>query len=90
MVRYNQLKDKNILVLQISCIFFLKGNIAVTPQEPWVINDTVKNNILFGKNCDKRRFQQTLKYCCLNEDVKEDTIINGKVSLRKPARWSSG
>lgn len=55
------------------------GKVAFTPQEPWVINDTIKMNILFGKIFHKRHFQQILKYCCL-EDIKEETIVNGKGS----------
>lgn len=55
------------------------GKVAFTPQEPWVINDTIKMNILFGKIFHKRHLQQILKYCCL-EDINEETIVNGKGS----------
>lgn len=76
---YNQLKNINVPVHQVFLHLFLKGKVAFTPQEPWVINDTIKMNILFGKIFHKRHFQQILKYCCL-EDIKEETIVNGKVS----------
>ena len=30
----------------------INGNIAYADQRPWIMNDTVKNNILFGEPFD--------------------------------------
>lgn len=27
----------------------LNGNVSLVTQKPWIINDTVRNNIVFGK-----------------------------------------
>ena len=47
-----------------------KGSIAYIPQEAFLLNDTLKNNILFGKEFDRQRYEHTLKICQLVPDLK--------------------
>ncbi|TFK52961.1 P-loop containing nucleoside triphosphate hydrolase protein [Heliocybe sulcata] len=43
--------------------------IAYVPQESWVLNDTIKNNILFGSPYDEERYNQVIYQCCLERDL---------------------
>lgn len=43
--------------------------ISYLPQEAYIINDSLKNNILFGENYDDEKFQNALYYSALNFDV---------------------
>ena len=45
------------------------GSIALIPQEAFMINDTIKNNILFGKEYDAERYSEVLRICQLMGDL---------------------
>ena len=45
------------------------GSIALIPQESFLINDTVKNNILFGSPYNEERYQKALTLSELREDL---------------------
>ncbi|TDL17911.1 P-loop containing nucleoside triphosphate hydrolase protein [Rickenella mellea] len=45
------------------------GGIAYAAQESWVLNETVKENILFGSPYDEQRYQKVLKQCALERDL---------------------
>ncbi|TDL20540.1 P-loop containing nucleoside triphosphate hydrolase protein [Rickenella mellea] len=45
------------------------GGIAYAAQESWVLNETVKENILFGEPYDQQRYQKVLKQCALERDL---------------------
>lgn len=47
----------------------LRGNIAYVPQEPWLLNQSVKENIIFGNRFDPEFYQRTLDACCLMTDI---------------------
>jgi len=38
-------------------------------QSPWVINDTLRGNILFGRTYDETRYQEILTVCALQDDI---------------------
>ena len=49
-----------------------KGNLGVFLQTPFIMNDTVKNNILFGHisgSIDDERYQLAVKVCSLAHDL---------------------
>ncbi|XP_036593137.1 canalicular multispecific organic anion transporter 1 isoform X2 [Trichosurus vulpecula] len=48
----------------------IKGSIAYVPQQSWIQNGTVKDNILFGSPLDEKRYQQVLEACALLPDLK--------------------
>lgn len=50
-------------------IAMTKGSIAYVPQVPWIMNGTIKENILFGCVYDPVFYQQTLKACALMADL---------------------
>lgn len=37
------------------------GSIAYVPQQAWIQNATVKENILFGQPLDPKRYARTIK-----------------------------
>lgn len=46
-----------------------KGSIVYVPQTAWVFSGTVRENILFSKPYDEKRYQETLEACDLAKDV---------------------
>ena len=42
---------------------------AFCNQTPWVVNDTLKGNIVFGRPFDEKRYKQILKVCALVDDL---------------------
>ncbi|XP_037352386.1 ATP-binding cassette sub-family C member 2 [Talpa occidentalis] len=47
----------------------VKGTIAYVPQQSWIQNGTIKDNILFGSELDEKRYQQVLEACALLPDL---------------------
>lgn len=47
----------------------INGDLALVSQKPWIINETLKNNVLFGSQFDEKRYQEALKYSCLEPDL---------------------
>lgn len=46
----------------------VNGNIAYVAQQPWIMNATVKENIIFGHRYDSNFYEQTVKACALLDD----------------------
>ena len=46
-----------------------QGRIAYVCQTPWVFSGTVRENILFGKEYNKKAFQRVIDVCSLKEDL---------------------
>ncbi|KAF7343004.1 Oligomycin resistance ATP-dependent permease YOR1 [Mycena venus] len=51
------------------------GKVAYVPQIPWIRNETVKNNILFGEADDEDRLQEVVDTCSLRYDM--DVLPHG-------------
>ncbi|KAG1326564.1 putative ABC transporter C family member 5 [Cocos nucifera] len=45
------------------------GSIAYVPQVPWIQSGSVRDNILFGKEYDARRYREVLQACALDIDI---------------------
>ncbi|KAJ7745476.1 P-loop containing nucleoside triphosphate hydrolase protein [Mycena maculata] len=43
--------------------------VAYAAQESWVLNDTIRNNILFNAPTDEERYKKVLYQCCLERDL---------------------
>lgn len=48
----------------------VRGEVAYVAQQPWVMNASVKENILFGHRWDEAFYQDTITACALAEDLK--------------------
>ncbi|KAJ3119250.1 hypothetical protein HK100_000397 [Physocladia obscura] len=47
----------------------LFGTVAYCQQQPWLVSDTVKNNVLFGHKEDSARLSRALRVCGLETDL---------------------
>lgn len=48
----------------------LKGRVAYVAQTAWILNKTVRDNILFGLPYEEDRYNRVLETCCLTHDLK--------------------
>ena len=73
------------------CLF--QGSLAYVPQEAWIQNLTLRDNILFGKAMDKKRYSKVLSTCALLPDLEilqggDMTEIGEKVFIQNIKRIS--
>ncbi|KAE8350294.1 P-loop containing nucleoside triphosphate hydrolase protein [Aspergillus coremiiformis] len=68
-------------------------SIAFVPQNPWIENGTVRENILFGLPLNSERYREVLHACCLEDDLESmrdgdqtDLGANG-VNLSGGQKW---
>ena len=47
----------------------VNGRVAYVPQIPWVFSGTIRDNILFGRPFDNRRYFEILDVCCMQTDL---------------------
>lgn len=45
------------------------GTTSYVPQEAWLLNFTLRDNILFGKDYDQDFFKKVIEVCCLERDL---------------------
>jgi len=60
---------------QVPCVtpggkVFAQGLVSYVPQQSWIFNATVKENILFGLPFDAARYARALNVSCLDSDLK--------------------
>ncbi|KLO13407.1 multidrug resistance-associated ABC transporter [Schizopora paradoxa] len=51
------------------------GTVAYVPQQAWIMNATLRENILFGLDFDEKRFNEVVRTCQLEHDI--DMLPNG-------------
>ncbi|XP_014769717.2 ATP-binding cassette sub-family C member 2 [Octopus bimaculoides] len=80
-----------LLQSMIGCIpktsgsFKRKLKVAYAPQQPWIMSGTIKENIIFGKMFNDKRFSHATKYSALQEDLNklkesEETKVTDQLS----------
>nr|XP_012645243.2 canalicular multispecific organic anion transporter 2 isoform X2 [Microcebus murinus] len=47
----------------------MKGSVAYVPQQAWIQNCTLQENVLFGQALDPKRYQRALEACALLADL---------------------
>lgn len=45
------------------------GSIAYVPQTPWIRHATVRENIIFGRPFDEKRYSEVVFACALERDM---------------------
>ena len=55
---------------RVSGVVATRGSVAYSAQQAWILNDTVRNNILFGKEFDESKYEEVLSVCCMKNDLK--------------------
>ena len=46
----------------------VNGTVAYVPQTAWILNATLKQNILFGKELDQKLYDEVIEACALRSD----------------------
>ena len=49
----------------------VRGRIAYVAQQPWIMNASVKENIVFGHRWDPQFYNQTVAACALGDDFRQ-------------------
>lgn len=49
----------------------MKGTVSYVSQEPWVFAGSVKQNILFGEDMEKDKYDSVIKTCALVKDFEQ-------------------
>ncbi|XP_048461284.1 ATP-binding cassette sub-family C member 5-like [Rhincodon typus] len=47
----------------------VRGTFAYVAQQAWLLNASLRDNILFGKNYEEERYNNVLEACCLYPDI---------------------
>ncbi|XP_043560557.1 multidrug resistance-associated protein 5-like isoform X1 [Chiloscyllium plagiosum] len=47
----------------------VRGTFAYVAQQAWLLNATLRDNILFGKKYEEERYNNVLEACCLYPDI---------------------
>ncbi|MEE6510167.1 hypothetical protein FKM82_029369 [Ascaphus truei] len=47
----------------------VSGTFAYVAQQAWILNATLRDNILFGKEFEEERYNHVLNICCLRPDL---------------------
>lgn len=45
----------------------MRGSLAFCTQQAWIMNSTLRENVLFGRKMEPERYQRVLSACALNE-----------------------
>lgn len=46
----------------------MKGKVSIVSQKPWLMNNTIKWNIIFGSDYDEERYKKAIELSCLYND----------------------
>ncbi|XP_017247445.1 ABC transporter C family member 3 [Daucus carota subsp. sativus] len=56
-------------VPRLSGVIEISGTKAYVAQSPWIQSGKIEDNILFGKEMDRERYEKVLEACCLKKDL---------------------
>lgn len=51
--------------------YSVNGVLSYASQEPWIFAATVRQNILFGAEYDKKKYAEVVRACCLEKDFEQ-------------------
>ncbi|KAJ2852693.1 hypothetical protein IWW36_000050 [Coemansia brasiliensis] len=70
-----------------SCV---EGTVAYVGQKPWIMNATIRENVLFGRTMDEELYRQVLALCCLQEDLARMTDGDSTLISNQGSTLSGG
>ncbi|CAH3177882.1 unnamed protein product [Porites lobata] len=50
-------------------LVYIKGSTAYVPQQPWIQNATLQENVLFGQSHNPQRYDHVIRACALTPDI---------------------
>ncbi|ESN96339.1 hypothetical protein HELRODRAFT_189203 [Helobdella robusta] len=56
-------------LLRVSGHVKIKGRLGYVPQQAWIINASLRDNILLGETYDEEKFNEVVNACALAEDI---------------------
>ncbi|CAN6441455.1 unnamed protein product [Victoria cruziana] len=56
----------------------LYGSVAYVAQTAWIQSGTVRDNVLFGKEMNKSKYEEAIKSCALDKDI--ENFIHGDLT----------
>lgn len=64
------------------------SSVGYVPQQPWIQNKTLKENVLFRRQFDEFYYDKTIEACALREDLRllsagDATEIGERVNLKE-------
>ncbi|XP_043691518.1 ABC transporter C family member 3-like [Telopea speciosissima] len=77
-------------VPKVSGAIELNGTKAYVAQSPWIQSGTIVDNILFGKEMDKERYEKVLEACSLKNDLELCTFGDQTVIGERGINLSGG
>ena len=48
---------------------WVRGSVAYVAQQAWILNTTLRENVLFGLPFDEARYKRALDSSCLTRDI---------------------
>jgi ABC-type multidrug transport system fused ATPase/permease subunit len=55
------------------------GSVSYVPQKAWILDASIRENILFGEEFDEKKYKAVIEACCLTTDLA--TFSNGDATL---------
>ncbi|XP_047210879.1 ATP-binding cassette sub-family C member 4-like isoform X2 [Girardinichthys multiradiatus] len=57
----------------------VKGQLTYASQQPWVFPGTIRSNILFGRELNRKKYERVLRACALKRDL--ERLPDGDLTL---------
>lgn len=68
----------------------VNGRISYAPQEPWIFNGSIRDNILFNEPWDDKQYQHVIDKCALREDFRQLPARDNTLVGERPSSLSTG
>ncbi|KAJ3211412.1 hypothetical protein HK099_008008 [Clydaea vesicula] len=71
------------MIMEAKEVAKVRGTTALSSQTPWLLNATIKENIVFGKKFDKNWYEKVISACSLTHDIEilndgDETLVGDK------------
>ena len=63
----------------------INGEISFCPSQPWIMTESIKNNIIFFSGNEEKKYKEIISLCCLKNDFEklsegDETMVNSTCS----------